>query len=276
MSLTKRPSLRVCRPVQIDDLIRVGREYDGGYVLPRRVIERSQALLSLGVNDDWSFEEGVLDHNPQMRITCVDGTTSLRLVTSRAVRRVFDMLGHLLTLQLTRSVRDAKYLIKPLGFLRFFSRHELLPLMVGDRSTPGFVTLPELLQRVRSAADEWVIVKADIEGAEFDVLPGSASHLKKVSALLVEFHQLDQHWGRFIQCLSLLERDFHIAHVHGNNYADYIAGTAVPKTLEITLINRALVAGNPPLATSAYPRPGLDMPNNSKHPDLRLLFDDAA
>ncbi|HNS26959.1 MAG TPA: hypothetical protein PKN91_02440 [Steroidobacteraceae bacterium] len=43
--------------MELPGMMRVGRDHDGGYVLPRDVIERSHTLLSLGVNDDWSFEE---------------------------------------------------------------------------------------------------------------------------------------------------------------------------------------------------------------------------
>jgi hypothetical protein len=46
-----------CRPIELDDLIRVGHESDGGYVLPKRCIEKTDILLSFGISDDWSFED---------------------------------------------------------------------------------------------------------------------------------------------------------------------------------------------------------------------------
>ena len=39
------------------DLVRIGRDHDGGYLVSASDIENSQLLISLGVNDDWSFEE---------------------------------------------------------------------------------------------------------------------------------------------------------------------------------------------------------------------------
>jgi hypothetical protein len=268
-----RISLRAYRPVQIDGLIRVGRDHDGGYVLPRAVIDESHSLLSLGVNDDWSFEEGMLARNPAMSLTCVDGTTGMARILRKTAQKSMDMLGHLLTFQIAKMLRNAEYLAKPFLFRRFFSRHELLPLMVAASDAPGAITLPMLIDRITGGRDDrWLIVKSDIEGAEFDVLPDSIGRMRRVSALLIEFHRLDLHWQRFEACMDALMRTFHIAHVHGNNFTAYIPGTEVPLTLEMTLINKALVPGTPPPTQNSYPLPNLDMSNTRKRPDLRISF----
>ncbi|MDR0663630.1 MAG: hypothetical protein LBF80_06090, partial [Spirochaetaceae bacterium] len=46
-----------CRPIELDDLTRIGHESDGGYVLPKRCIEKTDTILSFGVSNDWSFED---------------------------------------------------------------------------------------------------------------------------------------------------------------------------------------------------------------------------
>jgi hypothetical protein len=171
-------------------------------------------------------------------------------------------------------LRNADYLAKPFLFHRFFSRHELLSLMVAARAAPGAITLPMLIDQVTGGReDRWLIVKSDIEGAEFDVLPDSIGWMRRVSALLIEFHRLDLHWQQFEACMGALMRTFHIAHVHGNNFDAYIPGTEVPVTLEVTLVNKALVTGTPPPARNSYPLPNLDMSNTRKRPDLRINFD---
>jgi len=268
------PSLRAYRPVQLEGLIRVGRDFDGGYVLPGPLIEKCHALLSLGVNDDWSLEEGLLAHNPALRVTCVDGTTGMGRILRKTAQKSVDMLGHLLTLQIAKFRRNARYLAKPLAFRRFFSRHELLPLMVAGTAAPGAITLPALLERItRGDAGSWVILKSDIEGAEFEVLPGSIRHMGQVAVLLIEFHRLDLHWEAFVGCMSALMQAFHVAHVHGNNFDGCIPGTQVPITLEVTLVNKALAPGDLPAVAKSYPLPGLDMPNTRKRPDLPLNFE---
>lgn len=266
-------SLAGYRPVDLPGTIRVGRDYDGGYVLPRNVIERSHTLLSLGVNDDWSFEEAALAINPAMRVTCVDGTTGMKRIATKALKRFPQMIGHALTFQWYKAGRDLSCVLKPLGFRRFFSRHELLPLMVGPTDAPGWITLPALLGRATAGHGDWVLLKVDIEGAEYAALPAAIRGMDRVSALLIEFHHLDREWEAFTHCMRDLMRRFHVAHVHGNNFDPCIPRTRVPQTLEVTLINRALVPGTPQAAGHAYPRAGLDMPNSRKRPELPLAFD---
>ena len=38
------------------DLVRIGRDNDGGYLVSKSDIEKSDVLIGLGINDDWSFE----------------------------------------------------------------------------------------------------------------------------------------------------------------------------------------------------------------------------
>jgi hypothetical protein len=269
---TPRPSLRAYRPVEIDNLVRIGRQFDGGYVVPRSLAEGSTTLLSLGVNDDWSFEEGVLALNPAVRVLCVDGSTGLGHLLKKSGQKAVDMIGYLLSLQFGRLARNARYLAKPLAFRRFFSQHELLGKMVVPQPTPGAVTLTELLRRDQGDSPGSTILKIDIEGAEYEVLLASLQALGGVSLILVEFHDLGSNWIAFEVCMQSLMADFHVAHMHGNNFAGYIPGTRVPGALEVTLVRKSLVPGDPLPALRDYPRPGLDMPNRYGHPDLAIDF----
>ena len=39
-----------------NSLIRLGKKNDGGYLVSKNDIDKSDLLLSLGIYDDWSFE----------------------------------------------------------------------------------------------------------------------------------------------------------------------------------------------------------------------------
>jgi len=39
-----------------DDLTRIGRDHDGGYLISLADLMASDTLIGLGINDDWSFE----------------------------------------------------------------------------------------------------------------------------------------------------------------------------------------------------------------------------
>ena len=52
------------RPWSSASLIRLGQDYDGGYLIDERDVAASTALLSFGLNDDWSFERDFLRLRP--------------------------------------------------------------------------------------------------------------------------------------------------------------------------------------------------------------------
>ena len=45
-------------PAPCDDLIRLGRDNDGGYLVSRGDVLAANCLVGLGLNDEWSFEQG--------------------------------------------------------------------------------------------------------------------------------------------------------------------------------------------------------------------------
>ena len=45
------------KPFSCEDLVRVGRDYDGGYVVNLKDIQSADGLISLGISHDWSFEK---------------------------------------------------------------------------------------------------------------------------------------------------------------------------------------------------------------------------
>ena len=159
------------RPIRSDDLIRVGRNYDGGYVVPKRVVNEMDALLSLGVNLDWSFEKHLLQLRPDLDLVCVDGTTGLRKAFKKMFQKFFDCLGHLITLQWIKASRDVKFFFVPLGFWRFFSQYSLVQKMVSNSPGQENVSLSELLDYFLARDKNKIFIKMDIEGSEFGVLP---------------------------------------------------------------------------------------------------------
>ena len=270
-SATDRPSLQPYRPRFFADLRRFGNRCDGGYVIPRFVIDASDVLLSLGVEADWSFEEAIHATKPSLQITCVDGTTGPKAIRLK-IRT--DLLRAIKQLRPRKFIRVIRAWRKPAQFLEFFSRHEFLPLMVTPTTCTGGITLAELLARVRAGnTSRWVFVKMDIEGSEYDVLRASADVLDRISGFVIEFHDLSSNWTRFQDSMAMLDRAFYVAHVHGNNNDECIPQTRVPMTLEITLVNKALSPPAPLPSDAVYPVAGLDYPNRPRRPDLSLRFD---
>jgi hypothetical protein len=222
------------------------------------------------VEADWSFEEGMLALNPLINLTCVDGTTGPEVIRAR-VRQ--ELRKAVVRLRGGKVLRMLRLLDRHTEFEHFFRKHDFQQLMVAAQPGPGLATVDELLERVRGGDPQrWVLLKMDIEGTEYDVLPAVAARLQRVSALAIEFHRMDQNWERFEAIMAALAPTFFVAHIHGNNNDPYVPGTPVPLTIEITLVNRLLVDPLPPQAAVSYPLPGLDAPNKPRLPDMALDF----
>jgi hypothetical protein len=51
------------RPKKNYDLIRLGRNNDGGYLVEKNSIKNSKTLISFGIGNDWSFESHFKSQN---------------------------------------------------------------------------------------------------------------------------------------------------------------------------------------------------------------------
>lgn len=253
-------------------LVRVGRDHDGGYVLPASALADSDALLSLGVNDDWSFERDYL-RRASRPVEAYDPTVGFVHFLGRGLLLLWHVLAWpLLSGSQRRLVHGRRPWATLVDYLRFFrgeARH--LRLWVGAADAPGSVSLASALASPRLAARRRVLVKMDIEGAEYAALAAlPARDLERVDSLVVEFHQVPDRLGELRALADRLAPAFAVRHVHANNYAGVKAG--LPEVLEVTWTRRA--PGDAPPASPRLPLPGLDQPNRAGLPDIVLRFPD--
>ncbi len=47
------------KPKGLFDLVRVGKDNDGGYLICKKSLKETEYLLSFGISDDFSFEENL-------------------------------------------------------------------------------------------------------------------------------------------------------------------------------------------------------------------------
>ena len=59
------------------NLLRLGRNFDGGYIVEKNSIKQSEILLSFGLSDDWTFEE---DYSKlgENKVYCYDYSVNIR------------------------------------------------------------------------------------------------------------------------------------------------------------------------------------------------------
>ena len=260
------------RPEPTGKMIRMGRDNDGGYVLPEAAIASADALLSLGLNDDWSFDRAFNRLRPSAPIIGYDPTISAGKFWCKALSRT-------LVLPLAILIKPRRSLARCLHSWRvafdygpfFGGRAKHVRLWISGQSGEGKISLADALATSALADARRLVLKIDIEGAEYPVFASlPPSSLDRTSVLLVEFHDVSRHLAEIESLARSLGPKFAIAHVHANNFAPVTNG--VPEVLEVVRVLRGFCLTDSAQSAPSLPLPGLDQPNQSELPDIALRF----
>jgi hypothetical protein len=253
------------------DLMRLGLRRDGGYVVPAAAVERTAVLLSLGVRRDWSFEKAFAAANTEVRVIGVDPSVDPRFFARQLTKGVVGLVksGGFNRRKRKHHVAMVRNAIDYFWF--FVLRHRHLTLSVADHDGPGHVTVGSLVT-LAAKTEHRIFLKMDIEGSEYGIVPDIVQHHASINCIVAEFHRVGQRSTLFNEAVATLQRRFDIVHLHGNNYRPYDTSHDFPDTVEMTLVNRALMVEPIVASTWQYPRAGLDFPNNPSLPDYQLRF----
>ena len=119
-----------------------------------------------------------------------------------------------------------------------------------------------------------VVVKIDVEGAEWDsLLETPRSVLERIDQLALEFHGVDKDTWKYYLVVTKLKDVFHIVHLHFNNHGCKPGLEPFPSfAYEALLVNKRL--GVLSADTTPVLRPhALDTPSNPKLPDCQYVGD---
>ncbi len=261
--LTLPPALHWLAPVEVDGLIRVGGDDDGGYVIPRQMIEDSDALISMGVGFSWEFERHFRALRPSATIQAYDHTVSDR--TFR--KHVLLGIAGLLTGRVGPSEVANRHRIRR-DYQRFYSREAThYQARIHNRiDGPVDVDIATVFARAGGGRK---FVKMDIEGSEYRVLDDVLTHAGEMVGMVVEFHDTDPLRPVFVRAMEHILREFELVHLHANNWSAP-AADGLPEVLEATFARREYCQGV--TRRTVLPLAGLDRPNRADAPDYRLVF----
>ena len=80
------------RPKYKTELLRLGRNNDGGYCVPKQSIANSEILYSFGLSDDWSFEEDFSKKNSKTKIYIFDNSVNIKFWIKNFILNIIDLL----------------------------------------------------------------------------------------------------------------------------------------------------------------------------------------
>ena len=259
---------KILKPYHLDksNLIRIGPKKDGGYVIDKRVIDKSEVIITFGLSDDWEFEKDFISKNANSRVVAYDHTVDTRFWLKRLKK---DFISFLLLKKNTPS--KILSIFKYLSYLFFFrgeNKHYIKKIVSQKKDENNQTTLSEAIANNRN-----ILLKIDIEGDEFKILDDINKNLGNVNLLIIEFHNLDLEKNlkkveNFIKNTALKN-----IHINANNYG-IVTENGIPQVIEMTLVNPKKFEVSNEITKRTYPIEGLDFKNHKQGPDIRFKFDE--
>ena len=244
---------RQFQPTATYDLIRLGRNHDGGYLVDPTSVTKAESLISFGLSTDWSFEKDFLGKN-NVPLLAYDGTIAARHLFRRVMK-------NLLRIRLRKLFSSGRILMDYYSFFKPPRVHHHLNIGYDSRKS---ISPSSLLKKENPATP--LFIKMDIEGSEYRVLNDLLEHSSSISGLVVEFHDVDLHRERILSFLE--EFPLALVHTHSNNCGQLVDLSGDPITLELSFSAFPTETASQP----SIPHP-LDQENCPREKDLPLRFD---
>lgn len=238
---------------QAYDLVRVGRDYDGGYLVSQSDIKKSEVLIGLGINDDWSFEEDFLNRK-EVSIYAYDGSISLKNFFKNLIKSSVRIDNLKLFYHWFKVI--VKYRI-------FFSKPNVhhIKKFVGLNSTSNIHC--KFSDVITSANSNNIFLKIDVEGSEYRFLDELIENQDSITGAVIEFHDCDIHLKvieKFINKFKL-----NLVHIH-TNCGGAIRSDGLPTVLELTFSKHGKLLENFTLPHK------FDMPNGKGFLDHEIII----
>jgi hypothetical protein len=223
---------------------RLGNRNDGGYVIVGGL--EYDYYVSCGIGGDVSFDIDFVQKHPGLFALGTNGGQRGGVGVDGTVMRPHAF---------------------PTG-LDFIQKN------VGAVNTDSCTDLAEVFENRRD-----VFLKMDIEGGEWEWLHKKGEViLPKCKQIVIEMHgMVDDSWcgteQQKLKALELLASTHCVVHAHGNNngHMSSYEGSPIPHVIELTYLRKD-VWGDLELELNkeTFPMAGLDNPNNTSVPDLRM------
>ena len=255
---------KIFKPENEYNLIRLGHDNDGGYLIEKKSLSEAKSLISFGISYDWSFEKQFfsIKHCP---IHCYDPTikySSIKKFSRRSIINLFKIKNFFNKKLFMQNINNI-FLYD--DYKKFFSKkviHYESSIGIGRNK----INFSEIINRIKLYP---IFLKIDIEGSEYRILDDILKYQDKIAGLVIEFHNVDLHKdiiSDFIKKFNLS-----LCHIHGQNPSgtDYLDINNDPTQVEMTFSNTKDILSIVPKIPHL-----LDQPADFRFQDIKLNFVD--
>jgi len=255
---------KIFKPNHEYNLVRFGKDNDGGYLVEKESIFKSKSLISLGLGHDWSFEKDYYESNKKP-IYCYDHSVSYSSIRKYSFRslgsyffRIFKPKYFLKKKFFSNMLDDIFLFINYKNFFKDSNKH------FKQRIGPGKegVNINQILSK--NNIELPVFIKIDIEGSEYRILDELLKFQDNITGIVIEFHDFDIHINRITKFIENLEMD--LVHIHPQNPAP-VNDDNIPTQIEISFAKSPeKISNNPKIPND------LDQPANPNFNEIELKF----
>jgi len=248
-------------------LTRVGGLGDGGYVIPTEDKYGIEVLFSVGISDDWSFEQEIAKHSPRCTIYGYDRTSGSAVFSYYFLREILSNQRIAKKLGLLK-----KWMLLTFAFAFFWNgRHKFYrKWIVLEKKNEKEISVTEAFNKI--STDKKIGIKIDIEGNEYEIGDKLVDQIKKrtsnIRFIVIEFHNVSKNRDRFLSLTKSIQSYLSVAHVHANNFGG-IGPDGFPEVIEITFSSAITLRESKVLQN---PNGSFDKPCNPLLDDLDLIF----
>jgi len=231
-------------------IARIGSEYDGGYICCMNDIKEIDVVISGGINNNWDFELEILNYK-KIPIYAYDASIGLLFY----IKQILEIIPkiHRWNLMWHRLKNLIFYSVQYPRSIKIYRK------FLGIKNDENFVDFDEVLS---VHADKNILLKLDIEGWEYRLLPSIKKHAHSLKCVVIEFHDVDLH----IDLITSFVEDLNMRVISTavNTYSS-LGMNNYPTTIEITLSQNTV-------ATNLNSYETFIKPNNKLHSKWKIEY----
>ena len=256
------------RPIKTYELVRLGRNMVGGYIVDLGMIKKTDNLITLGFGPEWSFESDFL----KMKNNCNVYIYDHNLSSISYFKDIWRYLRRFLLLRTSYHALKSRFdaFIKYKKFfnqnnVKFYSEKINFPTKEKNESD-----LKKVLSRVKDNSK--VIFKIDIQSFEYKIIDQLIENSDQINMMAIQFYWINKNEESFIDSIKRLKSSFEIIHIHANNHHGKLEN-GLPIMLEITFLNKKFVSRTNEFVND-FPIKDLDYSSHPDREDISFSFVD--
>lgn len=230
----KSDDIALIFPFRVNDLIRLGRNSDGGYFVTESSLENIDLVLALGIGDDWSFEEEAYKMIKSVNVVGSDFTITKKILRNLLLK---EILKFFLFKSSYKNLKEQIFF--NFRYNSFYGKKAInLEKRVSKKDEGIDITLQTLLNKYSNFKNILLKMGLGGDGAEYYTLNTIIENRNKIPIACIRLHDCSTHSLSFISYLNKMINYYDIVHTHINNNGGII--NARPEVYEITFQRKDL------------------------------------